>query len=578
MPRPLELEETMRSRNPRSAFALVLMLASFAAALVAPSFAQGPPPPPPPLPPPPVPPQNPITPPKAVLGKILFWEEQMSSDNTVACGTCHVFNSAGGSDPRSSGPGSVHPGFDGVFNTPDDVQGSRGVVRCLPGGAMVDDGTFFPDVQRTARKAPSPLGSLWSPSQFWDGRAAGSFVNPDNGFVVIPAGGSLESQALAPLLEDSEMACQSRTFADVAARVQAAVPMKLATNLPPDVSAALASNPTYPALFQSAFGTPAITAQRIAFAIATYERTLVANQTPWDAFNAGNFNALTANQVAGLNAFSAPPQAAGGGCVLCHGPPTFTNNTFRNIGVRPPIEDLGRQIVTGNPGDRGRFKVPSLRNVGLRAPFFHNGRKATLTDVLNFYAIGGEFFDNQDPAINPLALSPLQISQIVDFLQNGLTDPRVAQGLPPFDRPTLHGEIVPPNPVVYGASSNGSFPSEPFIIPFQPAFTGNAQYTLGLGHAIGQTQALLAIAASPAAPGTTINGIPINVGLVPFPATIVVQVAGPPVPGGGFASITTGIANVPGMIGTQYWVQWFVDDPLAPGGVAASRGLHATIF
>jgi cytochrome c peroxidase len=526
-----------------------------------------------------VPPQNPITPQKAVLGKILFWEEQLSADNTVACGTCHVFNTAGGSDPRSAGPGSVHPGFDGSFNTADDVHGSRGVVRCLPGGAMTDDGAFFPDAQRTPRKAPSPLGSLWSPTQFWDGRAPGVFVNPDTNLVTIPGGGSLETQALGPPLADTEMACQNRTFADVTSRLQTAVPMKLATNLPADVTAALAAFPTYPALFQNAFGTPLITAQRIAFAIATYERTLVANQTPWDAFNAGNPNALTPNQLAGLNAFSAPPVAGGGGCVLCHAPPQFTNHTFRNIGVRPPIEDNGRQSVTGNFQDRGRFKVPSLRNVGLRAPFFHNGGKATLTDVVNFYAIVGEFFDNQDPAINPLALSPVQISQIVDFLQNGLTDPRVVQGLPPFDRPTLHGEINPPNPVVYGASSSGSFPNEPFVIPFQPGFVGNPQYTLGLGHGIGQASSLLAVSASPAAAGTTLNGIPINIGLVPFPEILLVPLSGPAgVAGAGYGSITISIANLPAMIGTHYYAQWFVADPLAPGGVAASRGVHATIF
>jgi cytochrome c peroxidase len=576
------MEETMRSRDPRSALALLLILASFVAVLAPVALTQGPPPPPPPppqLPPPPVPPQNPITPQKAVLGKILFWEEQMSSDNTIACGTCHIFNSAGGSDPRSNGPQSLHPGFDGTFGTPDDVRGSRGVVRCLPGGPMTDDGTFFPEVQRTSRKAPSPLGSLWSPTQFWDGRAAGQFVNPDTALVVIPNGGSLETQSLGPPLADTEMACQARTFADVTSRLQGAVPMKLATNLPPDVTAAIAANPTYPALFQNAFGTPAITAQRIAFAIASYERTLVANQTPWDAFNAGNPAALTPNQVAGLNAFSAPPQAAGGGCVLCHAPPFFTNNTFRNIGVRPPIEDIGRQVVTGNFADRGRFKVPSLRNVGLRAPYFHNGGKATLTDVVNFYAIGGQFFDNQDPAINPLNLSALQISQIVDFLQNGLTDPRVVQGLPPFDRPTLHSELNPPNPIVYGSSSNGSFPGEPFVIPFQPAFVGNPQYTLGLGHGIGQAASLIAVSGSPAAPGTTVNGIPINIGLVPFPEIISVPLSGAAgVPGAGFGSITLGIANVPAMIGSQYYLQWFVADPLAPGGIAASRGLHATIF
>ena len=104
----------MRSRAVRSALASSLKIASFALLLAVPAMTQGPPPP---LPPPPVPPQNLITPQKAVLGKILFWEEQMSADNTVACGTCHVFNAAGGSDPRSSGAGSVHPGFDGLFGT-----------------------------------------------------------------------------------------------------------------------------------------------------------------------------------------------------------------------------------------------------------------------------------------------------------------------------------------------------------------------------------------------------------------------------------------------------------------------------
>jgi cytochrome c peroxidase len=568
----------MRSRELRSTFSSLLTMASFAVLLTSAAFTQGPPPPPPPLPPPPVPPQNQITPQKAVLGKILFWEEQVSSDNTVACGTCHVLNQAGGSDPRSLGGNSVNPGPDGLFGTPDDIHASRGVVRCVAGGAMADDGVYFPEAQRTSRKAPSPLGSLWSPTQFWDGHAGPVFVNPDTNLVTIPNGGSLESQSLFPPVGTSEMACSPRTLADVVARLQTAVPMRLATNLTPDITAALAANPTYPALFQAAFGTNVISAQRIAFAIATYERTLFANQTPWDAFNAGVPGALTPNQIAGLNTFTAPPQAGGGGCVLCHGAPFFTNNTFRNIGVRPPAEDLGRQLVTGNPGDRGQFKVPSLRNVGLRAPFFHNGGKATLTDVVNFYNIGGEFFDNQDPAINPLGLSPLQISNIVDFLQNGLTDPRVAQGLPPFDRPTLHSQMLPPNPVVYGEASHGSFPNEPFIIPFQPAFIGNPQYTIGLGHAIGQTMSLLAGAAAPAPSGTTLGGIPIDIALSPFPDVFALPLSGLPVAGKGFASITMAIPNDPSLVGRQFFLQWFVPDSLAPGGIAASRGLHVTIF
>jgi cytochrome c peroxidase len=567
----------MRSRHMRPALMSFLAVAALVLSISSAAFTQGPPPPIPPLPPPPVPPQDPITPQKAVLGKILFFEEQMSSDNTVACATCHVLNQAGGSDPRSAGANSVNPGPDGIFGTPDDIHGSRGVVKCDQGGAFADDGVFFPEAQRTGRKAPSPLGSLWSPLQFWDGRASGTFTNPDTNTVSIPNGGSLESQSLFPPVGTSEMACGSRTLGDVVAKLSTAVPMKLATNLTPDITAALAANPTYPALFQAAFGTNVITAQRVAFAIATWERTLVANQTPWDLFNGGVQNALTPNQVAGLGLFTAPPQAGGGGCVLCHGGATFTNNTFRNIGVRPPAEDLGRQVVTGLAGDRGRFKVPSLRNVGLRAPYFHNGGKATLTDVVNFYNIGGEFFDNQDPAINPLGLNAVQISQIVDFLQNGLTDPRVAAGQPPFDRPTLHSQLAPPNPLVYGASSHGSFPNEPFIIPFQPAFVGNAQYTLGVGHGIGQSSSVLVV--STGAASLNVNGIPVDVDLSGAPAFYFIPMGGAAgVAGKGFASTTVSIPNVPALAGQTYFAQWFDEDALAPGFWAASRGIQATLF
>ena len=72
-----------------------------------------------------------------MLGKILFWEEQISSDNSIACGTCHVPR-AGGSDPRSNAPESVHPGADLVLGTADDVRGSQGVVRCAPDGRQMD--------------------------------------------------------------------------------------------------------------------------------------------------------------------------------------------------------------------------------------------------------------------------------------------------------------------------------------------------------------------------------------------------------------------------------------------------------
>lgn len=382
-----------------------------------------------PLPPPPVPPQNPITEPKRVLGKILFWEEQLSSDNTVSCGTCHQsFRSA--TDPRPA----IHPGLDLSFGTPDDVVGSLGIARQDAGGTPISDSIFGFDVQVTRRAAQTVYGSLWSPLAFWDGRAGPAFVDPQGGGTVIPNGGALEAQAIVPILSDNEMAHQGRTWTDVINKLQAATPMGLATYLPPDMANAIGANPTYGDLFDAAFGDPAISAQRIAFAIATYERTLVANQTPFD------LGTMSAQQQQGFNVFQAPQSR----CNICHQPPIFSDNTFRNVGLRPIGEDAGRQTITGIAGDAGRFKVPSLRNVGLKPTFMHNGQRTTLTQVVDFYfRLNGQvqFPLNQDPLVagnNPPP--PQGRADLIAFLQGALNDPRVAAETFPFDRPILASE------------------------------------------------------------------------------------------------------------------------------------------
>ncbi|MEM7167464.1 MAG: cytochrome c peroxidase [Planctomycetota bacterium] len=398
--------------------------------------AQGPggggpggPPPPPPLPPVQIPPQNPLTAQKALLGKFLFWEEQLSSDDSVACGTCHM-PEMGGSDFRSSSPESVHPGFDGNFGTADDVAGSLGMMNQDCNGVLIESAPFGPTRQVTGRKSPTMIGAAYSPTQFWDGRATGQFVDPETGVVVIPVGGGLESQSVGPILSSAEMACDSRTWADVIAKLQAVTPLALATDLPADMASALVQFPNYPALFQNAFGTPAITARRIGFALASYERTLIPDQAPYDAFAAGQQNALSLQQRQGFQVFVQ-------NCLPCHGGGEQSDHQFHNIGVRPIFEDLGRGAVTGNPAHNGRFKTPTLRNVKMRAPYFHNGGKATLAEVLTFYNVGGEFFVNQAPQIQPLGLNQTQLNNLQDFLENGLTDPRVEQGLPPFDHPRL---------------------------------------------------------------------------------------------------------------------------------------------
>lgn len=412
------------------------------------------------LPPVPVPPENPITEDKRVLGKILFWEERLATDNAVACGTCHVMGRSG-TDPRRA----AHPGPDGQFGTPDDIFGSPGIARRDEERRPVVDPVFGTNRQITARSAPAAIEAAYAPELFWDGRAGRTFVDPETGQTRIVNGGSLENQALGPLLSPVEMAHEGRGWADVAAWLRRVEPLGSATRLPLDVTNAIVARPSYPELFAAAFGDPAINAERIAFAIATYERTLIPNQTPWDRFVAGDPNALTPGQQRGWNFFR------NSACSACHAPPQFTNNTFRAIGLRPPGEDLGRQEVTGNPGDRGRFKVPTLRGVGRKTSFMHNGRLATLQDVIAFYRPNNpdRFPDNVDPLL-PVPVPPQEQPPLIDFLSNGLTDPRVAGETFPFDRPNLHNGAMQ---ALFAAPDKTTFNWPPLVgIPSYVVYRG----------------------------------------------------------------------------------------------------------
>ncbi|MEC9477368.1 MAG: cytochrome c peroxidase [Planctomycetota bacterium] len=426
------------------ALVLPLMLVPSLIISVADLAAQGPPPPPPPpggngpippLPPVPQTPENPITAEKALLGKFLFWDSQLSSNSAIACGSCHE-PAAGGSDPRTLSELSRHPGADGAFGTDDDILGSLGVQRQDCFGELISDNFFQWERQVTSRKSPSVIGSMFDPRLFWDGRVGPVFENPETGQVSIPgnspspAAGALEAQAIGPIISSIEMGCETRTWDDVRARLMAAIPLQYTTDLPQEMADALIQFPNYESLFQMAFGTPDITGERIAFAIATYERTLLPDQTPLDAFIAGDSSALTQAQINGMNVFL-------NNCLPCHGGPFLSNGNFHDIGVRPENEDVGRFEVTGNPNDIGRFKTPPLRNVELRAPYFHNGGKMTLEEVVEFYNDGGDFQNpEQGPQTPPLNLPPGARNDLVEFM-HALTDERVRNGLAPFDHPQL---------------------------------------------------------------------------------------------------------------------------------------------
>lgn len=533
-----------------------------------------------PIPQPTAPPENPLTLEKAVLGKILFFEEQMSSDGTVACGTCHV-NTAGFTDPREG----VHPGLDGGFQTPDDVFGSPGIVRQGSALDFAPDALFRLREQITPRRTPDVFGALYNDSALWDGGAGDTFVDPVSGQVSIATGGALESQIAGPPVSDVEMAHEGRDWAEVALRIREARPLALATDLPADVANAIAAHGDYPSLFEGAYGDDQVTAERIIHAIASYERTLVPDQVPWALWMAGNTAAMTPGQVAGWQQFNGPAN-----CSDCHAPPTFTDGDFHNMGLRPIAQDSGRQGVTGNFADRGKFKTPSLLNAGLRESFFHTGQFTSLNpqgpppppgvpgnDVGGFYlAGGGPNLDNKDPLLVPLAGQPgINMGAIMDFVGNGLTDPRVAAGTYPFDRPTLRSEREPAGSNLYGTGTAGRAGVPPLrLVAHLPTILGG-EFRLGLqGGPAGRTA--LVGASWQTGLGTPQQGITRWIGPLLRPLVpVTLQDDGS---GAGLATLHATLPAQAALWGRTLRLQAFLSDPLAPSGATATRAAEFTVY
>ena len=526
--------------------------------------AQGPPPPPPPLPPVPVPPGNPITLEKSLLGKALFWDEQLSATSTVACGTCHI-NSVGGSDPRTvNDPSSVAPGPDGVLGTPDDVLGSPGVVRNLADGRLEKDELFELRPQVTGRKSPSMINAAFANELFWDGRAPDRFDDPITGSPILPFNAALESQAVGPPVSSVEMGHQGIAWPEIEGRLGPLEPLRLAESIPADLEAWIGDR-DYNDLFAEAFGSGEVTAVRIALAIATYERTLISGQS---AFDAGTLNP---QQNRGRAIFFGQ-----GRCALCHGGPLFTDQNFHNVGVTPALEDPGRFEVTGNPGDRGRFKTPSLRNVGLRAPYFHNGSAQSLNQVVAFYNRAGDFSFNQDPLIQPLGLAPLQRADLVAFLQ-ALTDLRVVGEEAPFDRPLLYSESSRV-PLVFGQSTPGTGGFQPQFVALEPAYINNPSLTVGVDGGLGGAPASLLFDLSAHPTGFPAFGAVLHLSFSPASRVLFQGNLEGSGPGNGWNSVSLEIPNAVGLVGTSVFMQWIVFDQGAPGVLSATPGLELPVF
>ena len=523
-----------------------------------------------PLPPPPVPPENPITAEKAVLGKILFWDEQLSSDNSIACGTCHVPTHSG-QDPRAIAPtfaagqligGSPrHPGPDGQLNTADDTFGSLGVVSQDTQNNFVADFLFGMKTQATERSTPDVINSAYFSHLNWEGRARGQFTNPETGAISIVDGGALESQSLRPITSTVEMSRQGQTWPEVKAKLTAVQPLAMSTTLTPDIITALGQFPTYPDLFASAFGSPGITAERIAYAIATYERTLISNQTPYDAFLGGDPNALTVLELQGLALFRGPKF----NCAACHTEPLLSDDDFHAIGHTDPAVDIGRQAETGLLSDRGKFKTPALRNMKLRNQMNHHGEEQQTLDILaNYIAGGGGFTDNLDPLIVPFSTDLAEVTAIGTFLRDALTDPRVEHGLPPFDRPTLASDDPDRVPRLFGTGVEGSSGKVPEMVTGPPAPTSYAGFKLGLASALGGANAFLVLSASAPSPfGTGLAARTNRIGVAQvLPGTGLSD---------GFLTYHFTLPELVDLLGFRVHAQWWVQDPGAADAWARTR-------
>jgi cytochrome c peroxidase len=226
------------------------------------------------------------------------------------------------------------------------------------------------------RSAPTVINRLFSADQFWDGRAA-----------------DLEAQALGPVQNPIEM---GNTLEGMIGNLQGIQ--------------------GYAPLFQEAFGSPGITAERVAQAIASYERTVLAGDSPFDRHQAGDTQAMSESAVRGMGIFN---DAGKGNCATCHAGFNFTDESYHNLGVGMdrPKPDLGRYEVTKADVDRGAFKTPTLRNITQTAPYMHDGSEATLQAVVDLYDRGGKPNTWLSKELRPLHLSEQDKADLVAFME-----------------------------------------------------------------------------------------------------------------------------------------------------------------
>ncbi len=185
-----------------------------------------------------------------------------------------------------------------------------------------------------------------------------------------------------------------------------------------DMIATLGGIDGYAKYFEEAFGSPEVTTDRVAKAIADYERTRMSGNSPYDRWKAGDESAVSEQVKLGDELFFDKA-----GCNQCHLGYNFTDTLFHNLGVgydpdSGAFADPGRFAITQDESETGAFKTPTIREVTLRAPYMHDGSVATLRDVVELYDRGGDANPHLDPKVQPLNLTDEEVDALVAMMES----------------------------------------------------------------------------------------------------------------------------------------------------------------
>ena len=221
------------------------------------------------------------------------------------------------------------------------------------------------------RHTPTIQNLAWQNALFWDGRTP-----------------TLESQVWVPLTLFTEMAQDLR-----------------------ELTEELHAIPEYVDMFEAAFPGQGISLTTISNAIASFERTVITGETPFDRWLAGDEQAVSAAAVRGFGLFTGKA-----GCESCHQGWNFTDGLFHDTGL-PATNDPGRYMFTRNENDRNAFKTPGLRNIALRAPYMHDGSLKSLREVVEHYNGGFIVRPSLSGKMSVLALSEEEVGDLVGFLE-----------------------------------------------------------------------------------------------------------------------------------------------------------------